>query len=116
MALSANGWAADQYSTLAQRLGPSVRWHEPLARHTSLRVGGPAQLFFVAKSREDLVLAATEAASLGIPWRVIGSASNLLVSEIGLIFLITISNDIGEVRADTKEILIRVDIVTSPHV
>jgi UDP-N-acetylmuramate dehydrogenase len=41
-------------------------------------------VFLVARTNEELVHAVDAAAERGIPWRVIGSASNLLVSDEGL--------------------------------
>ena len=34
-----------------------VRLNEPLARHTTFRVGGPADLFFLPKSAEEVARA-----------------------------------------------------------
>ena len=56
----------------------------PLAPHTTWRIGGPAELLAVPESRDDLVLAVRWAAGRGIPWRVLGNGSNLLVRDIGV--------------------------------
>ena len=42
------------YTVPAQFL-PRVRLGEPLSRHTSWHVGGPADIFFMPESRADLV-------------------------------------------------------------
>ena len=39
---------------LAPEFAPRVRRHEPLSRHTSWHVGGPAELFFNPRDRADL--------------------------------------------------------------
>lgn len=69
---------------LARRIGPGARPLEPLRRHTSYRIGGPADLFYVARTRKELEGAIDAAIEEGVPWRVIGSASNILVSDDGV--------------------------------
>ncbi len=60
-----------------------IRYDEPMSRHTSWRVGGPAEVFFVPANIEDLAefLAALEA-DTPIFWHGVGS--NLLVRDGGI--------------------------------
>jgi UDP-N-acetylmuramate dehydrogenase len=59
-----------------------LREHEPLARHTSWRVGGPARRFFVPADREDLIqFVHTLAPDEPLLW--LGLGSNLLVRDGG---------------------------------
>jgi UDP-N-acetylmuramate dehydrogenase len=69
---------------LLQQLGSGARANEPMGNHTSLRVGGTADIFFVARGAPRLVAAVELAAELGVPWRVIGAASNLLIADEGV--------------------------------
>lgn len=71
-------------ATLMQQLGSGAHANDPMANHTSLRIGGPADAFFVARSTGRLVAAVELAAELGVPWRVIGAASNLLIADEGI--------------------------------
>ncbi len=80
--------ATERIAELAERLGPRARSGEPLARHTSIRIGGPAGLFSVARSPAELRSAAAEAHDLSVPWTVIGSGSNLLVADGGIAGLV----------------------------
>lgn len=57
--------------------------HEPMSRHTSLRVGGPADLYFVPASLEDLQLF-LRALDVQTPIFWFGIGSNLLVRDGGL--------------------------------
>jgi UDP-N-acetylmuramate dehydrogenase len=57
---------------------------EPLAGHTTWRIGGPAELLARPRDRNDLVLAVQWASARGVPWRVLGNGSNLLVSDEGV--------------------------------
>jgi len=57
---------------------------EPLARHTTWRIGGPAELLAQPADGEDLILAIRWAAGQGVPWRILGNGSNLLVRDVGV--------------------------------
>lgn len=56
---------------------------EPLAAHTTLRVGGPAAALVTAETVADLVALAQICTDLGRPWLVVGRGSNLLVADQG---------------------------------
>ena len=70
---------------LSSVMGPGVaRLYEPLAKHTTMRVGGPAQFWLEPETEEgfcDLVRTSHEA---GLPFMVIGRGSNLIVRDGGL--------------------------------
>jgi UDP-N-acetylmuramate--L-alanine ligase/UDP-N-acetylenolpyruvoylglucosamine reductase len=70
---------------LSNVMGPGVaRLYEPLAKHTTMRVGGPAQFWLEPETEEgfcDLVRTSHEA---GLPFMVIGRGSNLIVRDGGL--------------------------------
>jgi UDP-N-acetylmuramate dehydrogenase len=60
-----------------------LRADEPMSKHTSWRVGGPAELFFVPASLEDLSLFLHELdAATPVFW--LGVGSNLLVRDGGI--------------------------------
>ena len=60
-----------------------VRFKEPLGFHTSLRIGGPADIFVVPQDVEDIRLALSFAEREQLPLEVIGGGNNLLVSDRG---------------------------------
>ncbi len=62
---------------------PSVRQNELMSAHTYLKIGGPARLFLVASTSDEIVKAVEFAVAEQIPWYVIGGGSNLLVSDTG---------------------------------
>jgi UDP-N-acetylmuramate dehydrogenase len=66
------------------RAGLAVCRDEPMSAHTTYQIGGPADLFVVAESQEQLVLAAKQARSLGIVPFVLGGGANLLVADAGI--------------------------------
>jgi UDP-N-acetylmuramate dehydrogenase len=68
---------------VAPEFATRVRRAEPLSRHTSWHVGGPADVFFVPKDLSDLA-AFLRAAPPQVPIHFIGLGSNLLVRDGGL--------------------------------
>ena len=68
----------------AAGLGTSVTAHEPLARHTTFRIGGPADLYAAATTAEQLERLAALAAEHSIPVTVLGGGSNVLISDAGV--------------------------------
>lgn len=57
---------------------------EPMSKHDSLRVGGPAALFVVADTVKQLVGAVLFARRRGIPHVVLGNGTNVLVGDYGI--------------------------------
>ncbi|MGH2542323.1 MAG: FAD-binding protein, partial [Ardenticatenaceae bacterium] len=57
---------------------------EPMAKHTSFRVGGPAEWLIRVDDVEALVRALDVARHVGMPARVVGGGSNILVSDAGI--------------------------------
>jgi len=69
--------------TFAPQFATRVRRDEPLSRHTSWHVGGPAEVFFNPRDREDLA-SFLRALPAEVPIHWIGLGSNLLVRDGGL--------------------------------
>ena len=63
--------------------GGELREMEPLALHTSLRVGGPADLFAVPRNRDELLYLLKTLRHQQLPWFIIGGGYNLLVRDGG---------------------------------
>jgi len=69
---------------IKDKLGPlRVFENEPLSKHTYFKLGGPAKIFFEAKSVDDLKLALTSAFESKIPYVLLGGGANVLVSDKG---------------------------------
>jgi UDP-N-acetylmuramate dehydrogenase len=60
-----------------------VRFKEPLSFHTSLRIGGPADIFIIPQDVDDIRLALSFAEREQLPIDIIGGGNNLLVSDRG---------------------------------
>src|SRR3989454_6288509 len=57
--------------------------HEPLARYTTYRLGGPARYFLMPADLEDVAKGIEFATARHLPWLAIGLAPKLLVQECG---------------------------------
>lgn len=71
------------YERLTSRMRGPVRIHEPLARHTTYRIGGPASIFAVCENVGDIAWCLETLADAGIEWTALGKGSNVLVSDDG---------------------------------
>lgn len=63
---------------------PALRRDEPLARHTSMRVGGPADLFVEPTDAGEVCRAIRFARREGLPVFLLGGGTNLVVSDRGI--------------------------------
>jgi UDP-N-acetylmuramate dehydrogenase len=61
-----------------------VRFKEPLSFHTSLRIGGPADIFIVPQDVEDIRLALGFAEREQLSVEIVGGGNNLLVRDRGI--------------------------------
>lgn len=61
-----------------------LRRNEPMSRHTTFGIGGPADLFLTVRDLEQLSFAANAAHDAGIDVFVLGSGSNILVADGGI--------------------------------
>lgn len=86
----------------------SVRENESMARHTTLRVGGPARYFYPANDLEVLAQILPALSQASIPYLLIGHGSNLLMSDRGFDGVViqnrckktAINNETGAVYAE----------------
>ena len=65
-------------------LANCVRTQEPLANHTTFRIGGPAEWFAEPSTVDELGVLLRDAERMGIPVCAIGGGTNLLVSDRGV--------------------------------
>lgn len=74
---------------LARALGDivgdgNVSTNEPMADHTTFRIGGPADIYVTPRSVDDLAAAIRLCRVSDAPYRIIGNGSDLLVADEGL--------------------------------
>ncbi|HUF54359.1 MAG TPA: UDP-N-acetylmuramate dehydrogenase [Dehalococcoidia bacterium] len=61
-----------------------VRLDEPMSRHTTFGVGGPADMYVTVKTEDELRQAFAVARRHGVPVYILGSGSNTLVGDKGI--------------------------------
>jgi UDP-N-acetylmuramate dehydrogenase len=78
------GEPAAMIAALVERFGARVRAGEPLARHSTFGVGGPADAWVAVESEEDAIALVTLAAAQGYPLMVVGNGTNVLYADAGI--------------------------------
>lgn len=79
------------------KLGPLTTW----------RIGGPAELLATPLDVEDVIRAVRWANALGVPWRVLGNGSNVLVADAGVRGLVLrIRKGLDTVAIDGSKIVV----------
>ncbi len=69
---------------LTETFGANVRFEEPMSRHTSLRVGGPADVYVAPQEKSDLVMLVRWLQENSLPYFIVGNGTNLLVLDNGI--------------------------------
>lgn len=89
-------------SALSAAFGDRWRQDEPLSAHTTLRLGGPAEIWLPVESVDELVSAVGLARQHQAPLFLLGSGANLLVSDAGIRGLV-VENRAGRVDFPAAE-------------
>lgn len=76
---------------------------EPMAKHTSFRIGGPARRMAFPKTAEQMVLLVNFALECGACPLVIGNGTNLLASDEGLDRLVINTRDMAGLELGSSE-------------
>ncbi|GAC1311828.1 MAG: UDP-N-acetylmuramate dehydrogenase [Vulcanimicrobiaceae bacterium] len=91
-------------TTLANLLGERMRFDEPLAPHTSWKIGGPADAFATVEDEPELAAIMRLVFRRRLPWFVLGSGSNLLVGDGGIRGLVLrLDGDFARIDARAEE-------------
>lgn len=91
----------ERLAAMVEQFG-EVRLSEPLARHTTFGVGGPADVFLTVRDSAGLGGAATAARDADTDVFVLGSGSNILVADAGIRGLVIANRSRGEERDETR--------------
>ena len=75
---------AEVHARLRHAFGRRVRFDVPLARYTSFRIGGPADVLVVPNNLEELQTLMRIVADCGGPCVLLGRGTNVLVSDRGV--------------------------------
>lgn len=72
------------YTALRTHFGPRVKCAEPLARHCTFGVGGPADIWVSVETRDDLIGLVTICAERRWPLLITGNGTNVLYADAGV--------------------------------
>ena len=72
------------HNTALGDCGVPIRMGEPMSRHTTFRIGGPAELFACPKTPEEVTALLSACSQDGLPYFILGRGSNLLVGDGGI--------------------------------
>ena len=85
----------------------TVKKDEELARHTTMKIGGPADLFIEPTSIEGLKKTMQIVQKYRVNWRAIGRGSNLLVSDQGIEgVVIKLGNNLKDMKLDGTQLTV----------
>jgi UDP-N-acetylmuramate dehydrogenase len=101
---------------------PNIKENEPLSKYTQIKIGGPAEMLVLVKTKKEFENTIRIAHEAQIPITILGWGSNILVSDNGLKGLVIINKtsemtvhtkDEGdqaiEITEETEEVLARLD-------
>ena len=77
-----------------------IRLNEPMSEHTTFGVGGPADVFVVPQSTQELVACVGACRKLQVPYFVLGKGSDLLVSDVGYRGVMIALDDLRDIGQD----------------
>ncbi len=87
---------------------PDLKWlkDEPMSRHTSFRIGGPAKRMAVPGKREQIVLLLGFLEELGLFPILLGNGTNLLVADQGLDAVVIKTGELSELRLEGDDVVV----------
>ena len=84
----------------------SLREQEPMSRHTTFRVGGPAALMALPRTEEEVLTVVRTAHELGVCPIYVGNGSNLLASDAGIDgFVVKLSDGFNQIYHEGTQII-----------
>jgi UDP-N-acetylmuramate dehydrogenase len=103
-------WHIPDRQNLRTAFGGALKEGEALSRYTSSRIGGPAEFLAVAENADQLAEMVRTAWRFGLKTFVIGSGSNILVSDTGIRGLVIVNRAQGiEFREAGEHLTVRAE-------
>ena len=104
-----NGWlmmSQNLMNELYRIVGEqNVKIEEPMSKHTTFRIGGPAQFFVTPQNMEELGQVVLLCQAEKVPFFVMGHGSNLLISDKGMrCVVIQLYNNFANYKIDGERV------------
>ncbi len=74
----------DSFDELSTLVSTQVLRDEPMSRHTTFGVGGPADMYLNLVSETELMSVMRYLSNHSLPWMILGDGANMLVSDKGI--------------------------------
>ncbi len=74
-----------------------IKRDEPMRYHTTFAIGGPAELFLLPKTAEDLAAAISVLKKREVPFLLLGNGSNMLVSDNGVKGAVVCTSELNKI-------------------
>ncbi|MGM0396865.1 MAG: UDP-N-acetylmuramate dehydrogenase [Bacillota bacterium] len=82
-----------------------IRYDEPMKKHTSFKIGGPADILIIPSSENELIQAVQICTDNDLKYFIMGNGSNLLVRDTGIRgVVIKINEGFDKVKVDGTKI------------
>ena len=89
-----------------------VLFDEPMSKHTSYGIGGPAKAYITPSDKEDLKSILKYSTENNVPTFFVGSGSNLLVSDEGIDGLvITLGRSFNNLEIDNNKVFAQTGVM-----
>lgn len=82
----------------------SVLFDEPMYRHTTFKIGGPAPVFFEPENNESVLYVLKECRKNGIPFFILGGGSNIVFCDSGFDGAVLSTSRLNEIKISKKNI------------
>lgn len=89
---------------LQEQIKGKISTYEPMSRHTTWRIGGPADLFLQPEDWTDVEKSLKFANDRGIPITIIGGGSNLLIDDKGIRGLVIKTSGLNKIEFDDERV------------
>jgi UDP-N-acetylmuramate dehydrogenase len=97
-----------QIKRLMPQAGARLRFAEPMAAHTTFRIGGCADIFFEPACADEIIAALFFCRERQLPCTVLGNGSNILVSDAGIRGLVlSIGDTYAGLTCDDRYVTVR---------
>ena len=95
--------------------GMEFRMDEPMSKHTSFRIGGPAEVMLFPKCAEELAFALKESQKLDTSIAILGAGTNILAPDDGILGIVICLKDCmdGMTRLDETHIRVMSGVTMS---
>lgn len=90
-----------------------IKTEEPMSRHTTFRIGGPARYYVRPETKEQLVMTAALCRREKASWYVVGHGSNLLAGDQGYDGVILSTEGLSKCRAEGSELRAEAGVLLS---